>query len=190
LNKEIISHELGHAICSDVMDGMYDVDEISFTPKDEKNCYAYCHLVERKNMKFKPYRKLKDLSDLGGIFGEMLYDGKFNLWWAREDLDNFVTSNYHSKSKLVDEVEHLLNKSELSQKIRLIPRKSRKATMDPISIVVIKNNYPEIYKAYRYLERRVNKWNFKTCVNQLNFKSVNSVSKKQYIRIKNEVLEL
>lgn len=188
MNKEIISHELGHAICSDVMDGMYDVGEISFTPKDEKNCYAYCHLIERKNMKFRSYKKLKDLSDLGGIFGEMIYSGKFNLWWAREDLDNFATSNFYSKSKLVDEVEHLLNKSELSQKIRNMPRKSRK-TIEPVSIVLIKNDYPELYKAYRYLERRIDKMNYRSSVNQLSYKEINSVSEKQYLKIKGEIIK-
>ncbi len=96
VSKSIIAHELGHAISAFAQDSGYIPTLIEL--KDSKNCLAACYMDEFDMKKPGPYGNTKGICDLGGIFGELLFQGWWNPWGARLDLDNFISAN----SKLVE----------------------------------------------------------------------------------------
>lgn len=155
MKKHVIAHELGHAISNEIQDGGYEFSYISFE-SDDKTSYAYCNLDELDRNRFKSYRNLTDVSDLGGIFGELACYKSFYLWWARGDFDNFIICNSKSKSKLVDDVDNLYNKSLYFDNIRKMSRHNRRKNKDKMLIGDLKE-YKHLYMAYRDFEKKINK---------------------------------
>lgn len=91
ISKAIIAHEIGHAISAFAQDSGYIPTLIELS--ESKNCLAACYMDDFKMAKPGPYGKTKGICDLGGIFGELIYQGWWNPWGARLDLDNFISSN-------------------------------------------------------------------------------------------------
>jgi len=104
--KSIIAHELGHALSSEFQDGYGDPINIEFEPDGNELAICWCAEHEKKKPNVAGvYSKTKSISDLGGIFGELLYTGGWNPWGARVDVDNFLCSNYRSTSNLKNELD-------------------------------------------------------------------------------------
>lgn len=109
MDKGIIAHELGHAICAEVQDGYWYPSSLDFERDENALAYCYCEKLDEKKTYVKgPYSRAKQVMNLGGIFGELLQDGNWSPWGARSDLDEFVTANYKSKSKLKAELDDWL----------------------------------------------------------------------------------
>ena len=109
MDKSIIAHELGHAICAEVQDGYWYPSSLDFERDENALAYCYCDKLDEKKTYVKgPYSRAKQVMNLGGIFGELLYAGDWSPWGARSDIDEFVTANHKSKSKLKDELDKWL----------------------------------------------------------------------------------
>jgi hypothetical protein len=109
MDKSTIAHELGHAICAEVQDGFWYPSSLDFERDENALAYCYCEKLDEKKTYVKgPYSRAKQVMNLGGIFGELLQGGEWSPWGARADLDEFVTANYKSKSKLKVELDEFL----------------------------------------------------------------------------------
>lgn len=101
----LVAHELGHAVSAliydtDCVPSMMEFSGDTFT-------YATCSFVGDKNKKVKSrYGNLKEVSYLGGIFGELAYSGLWYPWGARDDIENFLIANEKSKHSLVLELDY------------------------------------------------------------------------------------
>lgn len=109
MDKSIIAHELGHAICAEVQDGQWFPSGLDFERDENALAYCYCEKLDDKKPHIKgPYSRAKQVMNLGGIFGELLLTGEWSPWGARSDVDEFVTANQKSKSKLKEELDRWL----------------------------------------------------------------------------------
>ena len=105
-NKKIIAHELGHAICGYILDNAFHPIELELET-DDPTARAYCHfseLEEKGNTSIKSLTKLENISDLGGLFGELILDGSWAPWGSSYDMDDFIITNIKSKSALITEL--------------------------------------------------------------------------------------
>ena len=120
VNKKIIAHEIGHALVGRLFDKEYDPDYLLL--EGEKGSIAACYFLQERTS-IPPYPGLKNISDLGGMFGELLYCGCWWPWGARADLDNI---SYEGNNKLVKEVdEWLWNSNKKNSFFGLIKNKTR-----------------------------------------------------------------
>ncbi len=106
MDKTTIAHELGHAICAEVQDKIWYPTGLSF--KEDDTAAAYCYCDKKKNKKTyvnSPHSKSNGMMNLGGLFGELLWHGKWSPWSARADIDEFVSLNEKSKGKLKQELD-------------------------------------------------------------------------------------
>ena len=95
-----IAHELGHAVLAYACDSFYMPSEINLKP-EEQNLIAYCNMEMGQRTDVLKPSKFKGISDLGGLFGELVHLGVWNPWCSRSDIDGFITSNKKSTHELV-----------------------------------------------------------------------------------------
>ena len=99
----LLAHEFGHALYGNLFDVENDATSINLVGDD--STLGWCNFSEKKNKAILTrYSRLKDLSGIGGLFGEMLYSGFFSIYGARNDLDEFITCNKHSNSSVIGEL--------------------------------------------------------------------------------------
>jgi hypothetical protein len=103
-NKELLlAHEFGHAIYCRLFDK--ESDPISIDLTEGKRYLAFCSIGEKTSKQLATrYSRLCDVSSLGGLFGELLFQGSFDISNSREDIDNFLVANRGSKSSLYGEL--------------------------------------------------------------------------------------
>lgn len=92
-NKSLFAHEFGHAIVARLMDPRFDALYLDLATND--TAYAQCYPTDRvskKGMKVKR-KNLAFIIDLGGLFGELLFQGKCVPWGARIDITDFLACN-------------------------------------------------------------------------------------------------
>ena len=106
IKNSLIAHELGHALCAETQDGYWYATSLDFKGDDGAmaNCYCDKHKNRKTNIKGK-YTRIKDMMNLGGLYGELLLGGSWSPWSARCDIDDFTTSNQGSKAKIVIELD-------------------------------------------------------------------------------------
>lgn len=107
-SRGVIAHELGHAVCAETQDGLWVATSLDFEKDDNAMAYCYCDKLDKPKPLKGKYVKTKQMMNLGGIFGELLVDGNWSPWGARNDVDEFVTANDRSKSKLKEELDNWL----------------------------------------------------------------------------------
>lgn len=106
MNKLIVAHELGHAVCAEVQDGFWFPLGLGFEKDESVIAYCYCDKHDKKKPNLKgPYSKTKSMMNLGGLFGELLYGSNWSPWGARADIDEFVTTNSKTKNKIMIELD-------------------------------------------------------------------------------------
>jgi len=96
MDKILIAHELGHALCAEVQDGFWVPSDLSFKREKGNGTLAYCSCDKRATRKPKvrgPYSRTTNIMNLGGLFGELLQRGCWSPWGCRADIDEFVTTN-------------------------------------------------------------------------------------------------
>ncbi len=156
----LISHELGHAVCAEVQDGFWYASGLVLTKDD--GALAYCWSEKRDDRKPNingPYSKIKGMMSLGGVFGEILLQGKWSPWGARYDIDEFATANSKGNNKLMIELDRWLwiDDDELSFKAcstHSDERSRRAFVLDAHDTV---RRLPNLWDAYLDFCDRINK---------------------------------
>ena len=186
--KLIIAHELGHAICAEVQDGFWYPSSLEFEKDDNALAYCYCEKRDTHKGIKGPYSRTKQVINLGGIFGELLYGGEWNPWGARTDVDEFVTAN--KASKLKNELDEWLFQDD-------DPLSFRACSSDPSE--VWRRNFvldhhdtsrrlPELWNVYLDFCDRIDKPSFKEVVDRINKEKIKVVDSKMLKRIFGEIL--
>lgn len=98
VRHNLIAHELGHAIFS----YLYDTDSY---PTDmqlhsDGNTMACVNFVEDENLPYADARiaKIPANSYLGGLFGELAWNGRFRVMGIRADMDEILTELRYVKN--------------------------------------------------------------------------------------------
>ena len=112
-SKVIIAHELGHLI----MAILYEKEEYATSMQlvPDASTVACVNFEGWENLAVvdNNIARLKGNSYLGGIFGELAWYDRFNIWGIRCDLDEFLTENRYlgnekhyrrSRAKIVNEL--------------------------------------------------------------------------------------
>lgn len=102
--KGLAAHELGHAIQAVVQDNGVLPTDISFEKSEGALAYCNFEYVDDRELLGK-YSKFEGISNLGGLFGELLMFGKFIPWGARQDIDSFTSTNSNKKHQLIVELD-------------------------------------------------------------------------------------
>jgi len=105
INKRIVAHEFGHIVASMTHDNFLMPSRMVLKKDGYAEAYTLFDDVPFKNLGTikKNLTNVKNLCNLGGIFGELLVYGSWTPWQARQDLDEFVTLNI-KRQKLVKEI--------------------------------------------------------------------------------------
>jgi len=99
----LLAHEFGHAVYGNLFDVENDASSINI--EGTSTVQGYCYFTEKRGKAIPTaYSRLKEISYLGGMFGEMLYSGQFSVYGARSDIDEFITTNKYSQSSLLGEL--------------------------------------------------------------------------------------
>lgn len=196
----IIAHELGHAIAAMILDVEFDPVAIEISPKGS-SAQAYCHLtsdtddedrMKKGNMSsVKDAKKLADIVDLGGIFGELIYAGEWDPWGSRSDLDEFTSTNRKRKSPLIDEIfEWMWNdEDELSFISKIREHKDRilkyESTLDFYDTMV---RLPYLWSVYIDFCGKIDRKEFKNVVNEMNKSKSNFIEGKELKAYLNRII--
>lgn len=169
-SKSIIAHELGHAVLMH-MDNEFKATKISL--KEEDGNWASCDCKKIKGGKGNTVNlevsKLHGISDLGGIFGELVFCGKWNPWGCRLDLDDFTSNNCTSKSKIVNEAfEWLWNDSDKLSFFNFLKKKSRyKKSVSYFTEKQTEKRLSNMWSAYQSFASKINPTEFRYIVNEI-----------------------
>ncbi len=181
--KIIIAHELGHAVSALAQDTGYIPTIIELS--ESKGALAACYMDEFKMDKPGPFGKYKGICDLGGIFGEILFQGHWNPWGARQDLDNFITAN----PKLV-ELDYWM---WLSVEDHSFHKSVAMATIKDRRLVQVDSHetytyVPFIWEAYCDFCERIDKEEFINVVNELHKNKTVRIEGEEIVEIGRRIL--
>jgi len=189
MSKYVIAHELGHAICAEVQDAIWYPTGLSFESED--GILAACLCDKRKTKKdiIGPFSKTSAMVNLGGIFGELLWNGKWAPWSARADVDEFITLNT-KKSPIQTEMDNWfwVDDDELSfrscSKMFYVEER-RKFRMDCHDTA---RRLPNLWSAYLDFCDRIDKHAFIDSVNEISSNGKVELSTKDLREIIKEVV--
>ena len=163
MDKLLIAHELGHAVAGVLQDTLYYPCSIDLARS--KGSLGSCTFDDKPRKLPSKYGKYKYMSDLGGIYGELLFGGAWSPWGARSDLDSIATANL----KLTEIDKWMWHDSDpLSFRAcsRLETIKLRRAfVLDAHETFV---RLPFIWEAYCSWCEDIDKNEFKNIVNEIN----------------------
>lgn len=179
MNKQkraiLLAHEMGHALIAHMFEEKYDPIAIEIC-KPSDPAQAYCHFTDEKTSKagntsgVRSNRSLVDLTDLGGLFGELLYRGEWDPWGSRTDIDNFTCANKKRTSGIVHELfEWMWNdRDELSFFEKISEHKERKMKYEStLDVYDTMYRLPLLYQAYEDFLWKINRKEFKNVVDTL-----------------------
>jgi len=191
MNKLVIAHELGHAVCAEAQDGFWYPSGLSFEKDESALAYCYCEKHDQKKPDLKgPYIKLKQMMNLGGIFGELLYGANWSPWGARCDVDEFITANSKGKNKLMVELDgwNWIDDDELSFRACTIlsgDKARREFVLDAHDTA---RRLPHLWVAYLDFCDRIDKATFFANVEDIANEKQVEIDQKQIKKIVKEIL--
>ena len=168
--KLTIAHELGHALYGNLFDT--EADATSIDIGGDASLQGWCEFAEKQQAHIPTkYSRLKDLSDLGGIFGELMFSGSFGVYGARSDLDDFVTVNKRSQSSIIGELYNWfwLEDDDLSYKT-ITKYECTQITEDEMI-----NRLPWLYDAYQTFNQYIDEEQFTCEVDELHSTGVTEI---------------
>jgi hypothetical protein len=189
ITKRVVAHELGHSIASR-FDNEFDSRSISL---ETTNLYEAACMATRKNEgNGNTLLKNKHLScviNLGGIYGELLFCGNWEVTNSRLDIEEFLSFNRKSKSQFIGELVNwfwhdedpysFYNLSRVNNGCRLFPNE-------------ISYRLPYLWESFIVFRDRVNTYQFRTTVEMIyaDYKQlgVNSVLKSDLNKYSKKVL--
>ena len=167
MDKYIVAHELGHAICAEVQDGFWYPSGLSFKKEDGTIAACFCdkRKVRKKNVTG-PYSRTIGMMNLGGLFGELLWCGEWSPWGARADIDEFITVN-STRNSIKNELDEWMWMNDDKLSFRACTKindgeERRKFRMDCHDTA---RRLPSLWSAYLDFCDRVDKQEFKNQVN-------------------------
>ena len=173
----LIAHEFGHAVVANIIDNCYKCSSgIDLKPEDGL-ARAYCDLIPSRKKVISPRNKSKqrfsniiNITDLGGIFGELLYRQRFDPWGSREDLDGFITINMRSRSKLISELFAWMwnDDDELSfPSLMKREKSSYKKQFISLDIYDVMKRLPNLWEAYLDFLDKIDRDEFSLVVDEI-----------------------
>ncbi len=178
INKSVIAHELGHAVCGEVQDGFWAATSLTLETDDNNLAYCHCYQLDvRKDTVNSRYSKLSEIFNLGGIFGELLFEGAWNPWGSRADLDEFVTANSNSRSALKEELDDWFFRDTDPRSYHACSRKrtTTERRLFKLDAHDTATRLPELWKVYLDFCNRIDKDEFKRCVAEISVDGENTV---------------
>lgn len=147
MDKVLIAHELGHVVSAYWKDVKYIPTSMVLSPG--AGSLAYTNFCERKN-NLDIIVKFNNISALGGIFGEIMMEGKWCPWGARSDIDEFICENQKSRSKLISELQTWLWASTSEDSFFDISRRKTFEKRRSIKYSTLKTRqlFPDLWKFY------------------------------------------
>ena len=181
----VVAHELGHAVVAAMLDNEYEPICIEMKPDDGLSL-AYCNLhpldVKKGNKSIHSASKLHHITDLGGIFGELLFGGEFEPWGSRSDVDNFLCVNSQSRGKLVEELfdwmwndDDALSWWSVTREIK-DRKKKYQATLD---LYDVEHRLPHLWSIYKDFIGKIDRKEFKNVVDEIARSKVDYVGDKE-----------
>jgi len=176
--KQIIAHELGHAISGVVQDNYLLPYEIEFNEVVGTTASCSVEFVSKRGLKG-PFSTLKNVSDLGGVFGELVFCKKFEPWGCRVDIDNFISSNLKSTRGVIHEVDMWFNVEEDGYSFYVIrstiPYKNKKRVL--YDETEFECRLPNMYEIYEDFLNRIDVKEFRACVNEIYRGKITNIDK-------------
>jgi len=166
VSEILIAHELGHAIAGILQDNLYWPESI--TLYGSKGILACCEFDDRPRKITGRFGKFKYMSDLGGLYGELIIEGSWNPWSARSDLDSFNCENTSNISKISELDQWLwMDDDDLSFRActKLFPIKERR--FFKLDAHETFKRLPFIWDAFCDFCDKINKNEFKTIVKEI-----------------------
>lgn len=186
--KDLIAHEFGHAMCSMVQDSKYTPIDISL--KAEKDMLGWCDFnyeVYPRKLKTR-YSKHKSMSDLGGLFGELVLNGKWMPFGARSDIDSYIIQNSESQ-KLATELDNwfFIDEDDLSfRACTKLPGKNRRFFF--LDAGDTAERLPHLWEAYLEFCSFIDKEQFRLIVEEVYKNKLDYISASVLKRYVNETL--
>lgn len=161
MDKPTIAHELGHVIVSYLYDR--ETRPTSMILKPGPSSKAWVNFDSWENLPVADYNlsRLKGVSYLGGIFGELLWHQKFNVFGVRGDVEEYLSElrfmgkdgKYRrSRSKIFKELFnwYYVDKDEWSfgGRMNAWMNSSQPTRSLVISEKRVKDRLPELYSIY------------------------------------------
>lgn len=190
MDKYIVAHELGHAICAEVQDGFWYPSGLSFKKDDGTLAVCFCDKrKERKKNVKGPYSKTSGMMNLGGLFGEMLWGGEWSPWGARADIDEFITMNT-TRNAIKNELDEWLWVKDDDLSFRACSKidsteARRKFRLDCHNTA---RRLPALWDAYLDFCDRIDKESFKFHVNEIVSNNMVEVRTKDLKEIMKEII--
>lgn len=168
-DRYVIAHELGHAVCAAVQDRYWK--PIKLELDSDGSALAVCHAVRLEESKAISgrYSNTRDVMNLGGLFGEMAFQGRWSPWGARYDIDEFVIGNRTSRSKVKEELDSWLWKDIDKHSFRQCAKKYDIGNRFnfKLSEEDTKKRLPELYKIYEDFLKRIDIVSFVDAVEEI-----------------------
>ena len=178
VNKDIISHELGHAISAIVQDNWVLPHEICLNETRMDTAMMLYHDVPKRGLTGK-YSTLRGVSDLGGIFGELLNKGKWAPWGCRIDIETFISSCIKTKRPIWNEMDLWKNVEDDSYSFRkisvLVPFKLRK--YEYFNELETECRLPNMFDIYKDFKDRIDIDEFNKVVNEIYKEKIINIDK-------------
>lgn len=165
--RSVIAHEFGHAVYCVLFDDGFIPSTLVVKSGGGMHGYVLFDEVPTRGLKGK-YSKFKEPCFLGGIFGEMVYQGTWEPWGARNDLDTFITLNKRKKF-MIKELNDWMWMSNDEKSFRscsnfVLDSERRKVTLDSHDTSRL---LPDVWSAYKDFCDQIDKDAFNNVVNEL-----------------------
>ncbi len=172
MNKNVIAHELGHAIVGYLMDKDFWPTNIELYSNDHK-VKAAC-IFESNRMEKPKLSGTKYVSDLGGLIGEMIWEGSWRVWGASYDLDSIAGSGNNKIAVEIDNWMWMENgpKSYHGLMANMSRSKRKKIYVDE-SFTQYK--LPNVWKVYKKVLKNINSEEFRNIVNEIYKEKLNKI---------------
>lgn len=170
LIKTDIAHELGHMLTIELGEHKNVATCLSLLA-DTEGCSVDTPMRKPRQKPITEQlgftRTFKSYADLGGLFGELCFNGNFRPHAVRYDLDSFLIANTKSKSVLIKEIRIWF---------RLDPKGfftyMKEVTIDArqtptISTEELKKTLPSLLRHYNMFIRHIDEVAFKESVEEL-----------------------
>ena len=181
--RSIIAHEMGHAIVGEILDSEYEPTTITLRSTKGEAGRAACNFNttgEYGNTSLPTIRRLHNLIDLGGIFGELILNGEWSPWGASYDLEDFVGVNIESRGKLITELFNWMYNDEDDQSYFDLIRKEKDIIGKRNTTLTwndTRTRLPQLWEVYLDFVGKIDIKNFKDVVVEIEKGSEKEISK-------------